>query len=305
MDQLWIPITILAALIQSGRYALQKILSDDLGTNAVTLTRFAFGLPFSTIYLIFVLNFLGTELPFLNTRFLAIAAIGGIAQIFGTAALIYTFRLRNFAVGVTYSKTEALQTAVFGIFLFGAAVSTGSFIAIVICVVGVVVMSTPKGLSGDEAAASFWARWTGPAVWSGLLSGAGFAIAALSFREASLSLQMPGFIEPAAVTLVYVNVIQTVLLGGYMLFFERDQLFAIGGHLRRSTWIGLTGVAGSAAWFTAMTLQNAAYVRTLGQIELLFSLAISYFLFRERLSRHEIAGMALVIAGIALLVAIG
>ncbi len=305
MDQLWIPITILAALIQSGRYALQKVLSDDLGTNAVTLTRFAFGLPFSAIYLIFVLNFLETGLPVLNTRFLTIAAIGGIAQIFGTAALIYTFRLRNFAVGVTYSKTEALQTAVFGIFLFGAAVSTGSFIAIVICVVGVVIMSTPKGLSETEAAGSTWARWTGPAVWSGLLSGAGFAIAALSFREASLSLLMDGFLEPAAVTLVYVNIVQTVLLGGYMLFFDRAQLLAIGSHLGRSTWIGLTGVAGSAAWFTAMTLENAAYVRTLGQVELLFSLVISYFIFHEKLTLHELAGMALVIAGIVLLVTIG
>ena len=158
MDQLWIPITILAALIQTGRFALQKALSDDLGTNAVTLTRFAFGLPFSTIYLLIVLVTLGTEIPALNARFLIVAAIGGIAQIFGTAALIYTFRLRNFAVGITYSKTEALQTAVFGLFLFGASVSTGSFVAIVICVVGVVIMSAPRAPREGEVPLSIWAR---------------------------------------------------------------------------------------------------------------------------------------------------
>lgn len=305
MDQLWIPITVLAALIQTGRYALQKALSDDLGTNAVTLTRFAFGLPFSAIYLIVLIQLTGASVPELNVRFLLIGAIGGIAQILGTAALIYTFRLRNFAIGITYSKTEALQAAVFGAILFGVSVSMGSLVAIIICVLGVVIMSAPKDLPENLVGASLWRRWTGPAVWSGIASGAGFAVAALCFRETSLSLGMAGFLEPAAITLVYVNAVQTFLMGGYMALFDRVQLRAITGHLGRSTWIGFTGAAGSAAWFTAMTLQNAAYVRTLGQIELVFALLISWYFFKERLSRHEIAGMGLVIAGIVLLVLIG
>lgn len=299
MDQLWIPITILAALIQTGRYALQKALSDHLGTNAVTLTRFAFGLPFSVIYLVVILGILGTDLPEVNSRFILVGAIGGIAQIFGTSALIYTFQLRNFAIGVTYSKTEALQTAILGFFLFGATVTGGSVVAILICVAGVVLLAAPSG--PRDQGTSLWTRWTGPAVWSGIASGSGFAIAALCFREASLALQMEGFMEPAAVTLVYVNFVQTLLLGTYMYCFQRSELRAIGGHLGRSTLIGISGSAGSAAWFTAMTLENAAYVRTLGQIELVFTMVISWFIFGERLRRHEISGVAFVLGGIVLL----
>jgi drug/metabolite transporter (DMT)-like permease len=58
---------------------------------------------------------------------------------------------------------------------------------------------------------------------------------------------------------------------------------------------------GSAGWFTAMTIQNAAYVRALGQIELVFTFAASYFFFRERTSRVELLGIALVIGGILIL----
>ena len=57
----------------------------------------------------------------------------------------------------------------------------------------------------------------------------------------------------------------------------------------------------SAGWFTAMTIQNAAYVRALGQIELLFTFAASIFLFHERPNRTEVIGIVLVVGGILLL----
>jgi drug/metabolite transporter (DMT)-like permease len=53
------------------------------------------------------------------------------------------------------------------------------------------------------------------------------------------------------------------------------------------------GAAASGGWFTAMTIEPVAHVRTLGLIELLFSYAVSRRVFRERLSRRELAGIAL------------
>jgi drug/metabolite transporter (DMT)-like permease len=61
-------------------------------------------------------------------------------------------------------------------------------------------------------------------------------------------------------------------------------------------------VLASICWFTAFTLQNGAYVRALGQIELIFTFIASVFFFRERTSRAEIAGILLVAAGIVLLI---
>ncbi len=57
----------------------------------------------------------------------------------------------------------------------------------------------------------------------------------------------------------------------------------------------------SIGWFTAFTIQNAAYVRALGQIELVFTFAASAFFFRERTNRVEVPGISLVVAGILIL----
>ena len=54
----------------------------------------------------------------------------------------------------------------------------------------------------------------------------------------------------------------------------------------------------SACWFTAMTLEKVAYVRALGQIELIFTFASSVFWFREKIARLELAGCLLIVAGI-------
>ena len=51
-----------------------------------------------------------------------------------------------------------------------------------------------------------------------------------------------------------------------------------------------------------MTLQNAAYVRAVGQVELIFTLLISRFIFHESMSRFEMTGMLLVVAGILVLI---
>ena len=62
-------------------------------------------------------------------------------------------------------------------------------------------------------------------------------------------------------------------------------------------------MVGSVGWFTAMSLQNAAIVKTLGQTEFVLTLLITYWYFGERISGREYAGMALVSASVLLLLA--
>ena len=50
-----------------------------------------------------------------------------------------------------------------------------------------------------------------------------------------------------------------------------------------------------------MALYNAAMVRALGQIELLFTLITSIWLLNERVSRREVLGMVLLVLGILML----
>ncbi len=109
----------------------------------------------------------------------------------------------------------------------------------------------------------------------------------------------------AAFTLASVLVFQTALMALYMRLREPGEIGAVLGSWRVSAWVGVSGVLASAGWFTAMTIQNAAYVRALGQVELVFTFLASALLFRERTSAVEFAGIALIVAGILLLVVRG
>jgi uncharacterized membrane protein len=64
-------------------------------------------------------------------------------------------------------------------------------------------------------------------------------------------------------------------------------------------------VLGSFGWFTAFTLQNAAYVRSVGQIDVVFSYLISVLVFRERVRPVELLGITLLTLGIVMIVALG
>lgn len=294
----WVPITIAAVILQTVRTALQKQLKSDLKTSGVTFIRFAFGLPLAGLYFAAVLRFGDFSPPAPSGWFMVYAAVGAVGQIAGTFLLIYLFSFRNFAVGTTYTKTEAVQTGLFGLLLFGEAMSAAGFAAVVIGMAGVMTISV---VHGRATLRGFLTGWTGRAAMIGLASGAGFAVASVSIRAASLSLGHDSVVLSAAYTLVWVLTVQTALMTAYFLLRDRAELGRVFRHLRFASLIGLSGVAGSVCWFTAMTLENAAYVKTLGQAELVFSLLASYLIFKERSTRWEISGMALIGGGILIL----
>lgn len=297
--ELWIPITVFAAFMQNVRSALQKHLKGRLSTSGATFTRFAFGAPFALLYVASLLVFGGYSVPDVSYAFYCYAAMGGLAQILATALLVYLFSFRNFAVGTTFSKTETIQTALFGIVVLGEVVTAGALVAIVISLIGVFLMSiTRLDVGWRQVLAQCFER---PAL-IGVAAGAMFGISAVAYRAASLSLQDGDFIIRAAFTLACVTVFQTLVMAVHMRWREPGQIGHVIREWRVSAIVGLSGMLGSVGWFTAVTLQNAAYVRALGQIELLFTFAAAYLFFGERMSRVELFGIALVTTGIVLLV---
>ena len=96
--------------------------------------------------------------------------------------------------------------------------------------------------------------------------------------------------------------IQSVLMAIYMGLKEADQLPLIIKQWKKTAAVGLTSVIGSACWFTAFTLTAAAYVKTVGQIEVLFTICMSLFFFKEKLKKHEMIGIVLIIASVLMLV---
>jgi drug/metabolite transporter (DMT)-like permease len=296
---LWIPITIGAAFFQNLRSAVQKHLKGRLSTTGATFSRFVFAAPLACLYVLGLTLLAGFPLPHPNPTFLLYGALGGLAQIGATALLVYLFGFRNFAVGTTYSKTETVQTAIFGLVILGDPLRLTALAAILISLAGVTLISVARSQLGIARLAT---SLTGPPALIGIASGAGFGISAVAYRAASLSLGDQGFLIQAAFTLACVTLFQTVVMALYMQLREPGQILRVLRAWRVAVWAGASGMVASAGWFTAMTLQNAAYVRALGQIELVFTFAAAILFFREMPNRIEVFGILLVVAGILLLV---
>ena len=203
-----------------------------------------------------------------------------------TLCVLSMFKYRNFAVGITFKKTEVILVALVGFVLLGEGISSLGFGAILLGLIGLLLLSKqPLSGQGDGS------RWINRASALGLASGLLFAISGVCYRAASLELPYQQPFLRAAVSLFVVIVFQTCVMGVWMGLREPSQLRAVWHARKTALWVGVTGLLGSLGWFTAFTLQTAAYVKGLGQIELLFSLCVSILFFQERVSRREVFGI--------------
>lgn len=296
--ELWIPITVAAAFLQNLRSATQKHLKRVMGTTGATFVRFGFGLPFAFMFVAVLHLVAGYRLPAPNAAFLGWAALGALMQIAATLLLIHLFSFRNFAVGTAYSRTEPAQAALFALLLFGEQVSAGALLAIAISVFGVMLISVARTtLSWSSLVTSVLSR----NALIGIASGTGFGIAAVAFRAASLALGGPNYMMQAAATLAIGITLQTVVMLGWLAWRDKAELGHIVRAWKPSLFTGFVGASASFGWFMAMTLQQAAVVKSLAQIEMIFTFAASALFFREAINRLEVAGCVLIVAGILML----
>jgi drug/metabolite transporter (DMT)-like permease len=295
---LWLPIVLWAALAQTARNAAQRSLVAQAGTLGATLSRFAYGIPFAALW-VAVLHLVpatAAPLPQFHASYFAWLLLGAAGQLAATAFLLSAMSERNFVVGVAYSKTDALQVALFGALFLRELPGPWTLLAIGLATAGVVLLSLPRkpGLLDQQA-------WTSRAAWYGLASGAGFALSAVGYRGAAL--QLPG-VSPwlaGAWGVLLAQALQTVLLGGWLLARTPQALRATFTAWRISLVAGGAGALASIGWFTAFALTTAANVRTLGMVEVVFSYLVSHRLLRETLARTERRGLLLVVAGLVAL----
>ncbi|MFD1342477.1 EamA family transporter [Litorisediminicola beolgyonensis] len=296
--ELWIAATLFAAAVQTLRFMIHKRLSETgLTTLGSTFARFAGAAPFAVILVTIYLSATGQAVPDLSPRFWAFAMSGALGQILATMCTVALFRTRNFATGITFKKTETLQTAVLGVVVLGEAISPAGWGAIGIGLAGVLLLSQSPAAQG-----AWYARLEPRPIALGVAAGAFFACSAVGYRGASLTLDLVDPLARAGVTLACVTTAQAICMAAYLGRADPAQFAALWTARRGALALGLTSMAGSLGWFTAFTLQTAAYVQALGQVELIFSLAASVLFFRERVSGRELAGMALVMLSILVLV---
>ena len=282
----WILFTLMAAFMQSWRNAFQKQLSATVDVYGVTLARFLFGFPLAVLYIFWLYQSHPIQLHASFTpMFWVYILIAGCSQILATILLVMLFKQKNYAVGVGLAKSEAILAALIGVMLLQEHLSLLGWAGVVIG--GAAVFLLSKGHQQQKLSLS--------TLMIGIGSGLSFAITSLLVREASLELSALPFLHRAAWVLLCVIGFQCISLLLYLVIFSRKTLKAMWQRIGLTFKVSVCSFMASLGWFSAMSMQSVAIVKTLGQIEVLFSLLISAYFFKEKLARSDHWGLCLVV----------
>jgi drug/metabolite transporter (DMT)-like permease len=289
---IWSLLTIGAAALQTARNVMQRNLSGPLGLIGATSARFVYGLPFAILYLCLIRLVDDTPLPTLPRAMFGQTCVGAAFQIIGTILMLVAMQKRNFAVVTAFTRTDMVQAAAFGFVILGDGLNVATGIGVVFATIGVIFLTLPayRKMAQDRQS-------TLAATGYGLSAAAAFSLAAVFYRGAALSLENVQFMPAAAIVLGVALGMQSVFMVLLMATRNRQALAALLAGWRPSLMAGFFGASASLLWFAAMTLETAARVKTLGLVELLFAMAISGRLLREKLSLFEISGIVCIGAG--------
>lgn len=294
----WVLITCLAAFAQALRFMFQKQLKTaGLSTAGATFARFFFAAPFVIATAVGYAYFTDQGVPKLSSKFWIYVVVGGTSQILATMCVVALFSLRNFAVGITFKKTEVLLSVLVGFLILGDTISALALVAVLIGLGGVLLLADPP-----QAEGAWHRRILNKAVLLGLVSGLFFGFSGVSYRGASLTIVDGDTFYRAIVAMACVVIFQFVTMLIWLNWREAGQVKTVLRAWRVVSLVGLTSMIGTMCWFTAFTLQSAGYVNAVGQIELLFSIAIGAFVFGERISTREWQGLILLTSSIVMLV---
>lgn len=296
---IWMPVVVMAAAAQTIRNTAQRSLSSGLGTWPATLVRFLYGLPVALLCL-GLLYWVPSNTPIVpqfSGAYLGWIVFGALFQVGATAALLLAMQAGNFAVSITFSKTEVLQLMLFGSVVLAEVPLKHHMLAAVIATLGVVLMAWPAKAKQAGAAPQSFAR----ASLYGLICGACFALATLGFRAAAMNLEGVSPWVSAAWGVVLAQSMQTVVMCLWLASRDPVGLRACFSSWRVSFVAGAMGAMASLLWFSAYAMQTAASVRALGMVEVLFGYLVSRKVLHERLRVPEKWGIALVVVAVVLI----
>ncbi|RSD30081.1 DMT family transporter [Vibrio pectenicida] len=282
MSFLWIAFTVLAAFSQSWRNAFQSQLSGTMSVAGVTLARFIWAGPIAALYLYVLYQWQPVKTPDFSGVFTVYIIAAAIMQIIATGLMVVLFKRENYAIGAGLAKCEAPVSAVLAVLFFGSVLSATGWIGVLIGTLGVLVMSSSAG----------WRSLSPTIFFLGMACSTAFALTSLWVREASLNIGLP-FPHSAAWVLFLVITLQTLIISVFIFFRERNTFRQMLSKSKLVIMTSLSSVIGSLGWFSAMSLQAVPYVKTLGQIEVVFMILISYFWLGQKLARKDIAALIL------------
>ena len=287
----WVLITAIASLSQTLRSVFQKNLIEDVGVLASAYSRFIFALPFVALLSVLFLD--TRELVILKnfsstTWFFLIAA--SICQILFTIVLIKLFTLRSFAIGVAFSKTEVIQTALLEIIIVGFILTSQVLLAIIIGFMGMLFMSKQK-LIGNLGYNTLFFKQVTLGVSCGIFLGLSSVLYKVALDSVTSELIYKKVLILSCLALVF----QSAIFGIYILVAEGTQnALKLMLTWKRGLPVGFFASVATFCWFYAFSLADATLVRAVGQLEIVFSVFLSVIFFKERITGFELIGMSLI-----------
>ncbi|MBQ4812765.1 multidrug transporter [Pseudoalteromonas luteoviolacea] len=278
----WIFFTCLAAFSQAWRNALQSKLSKHASVAAVTLARFIFALPLAGLYLFLLYLIQPAPQLEINNHFIGYVVAASVMQIVATALMVVLFKQKSFAIGAGLAKSEAIVAAILGMIFFGSTLTFLGWVGVLIGAAAVLILSGFSLQNFNIRTAVL-----------GLACGTCFALTSLWVREASLASALP-FPHSAGWVLLWVLSCQTLLLSLYITFKEAHSWQVLKQKLSLTVLVSVTSCIGSIGWFSAMSLQHVAYVKTLGQIEVFFTILIAALWLKAPPKKRDTLGLILI-----------
>lgn len=298
--ELWIPVTLLAALAQTVRFGLQRQLKTTrLSSTGATFSRYLFSAPLAVLAALIYGAMVGQGWPDTTVAFWAYLIFGGATQVVATVCVMALFARRNFSVGIAFVETTVLMAVPVGWVILGDTTSVIGFGAIVLGFVGVVL------LSDSAVAGGGWRRVANLSAGLGLAAGLLFAMAGVGYRGAVLALDTGDSLYRALWVLAVATALQTAAMAIWMTLREPREAARVVRSWRIAGLVGLASMIGSTCWFVAFTMQNVAYVNAVGQVQVLMSLALTVFVFKERIVAREWQGGVILTGSILVLILYG
>ena len=248
------------------------------------------------IFLTYFGNFNYFIISVQDSNFITYVILASVLQISFTLLFLYLLKFTNFLVGTALSKTEVIQIAFFEFIILKDYLNLYALLGIMISTIGVIIFST-KDLK--NIINSFFSKST----VVGLLCGTLLALSVVFYRGSMEFLEFTNKnFDRALLTLFAATIIQTSLITFYLLLFEISEFKKIKSNIKLSSLAGFFGFSATISWFYSFSLVQAALVRAVGHIELLFSYVSSSFMYMEKVRYIEIFGIIIFIFGLILVI---
>jgi drug/metabolite transporter (DMT)-like permease len=284
----WFLLSLGSALFQVLRNMVMKRLGHALDETINVWGRFTFILPFAAV------GVWVEGVPPLDGGLWLYCLLFAVSQIVGTQCLSIALNVSDISLVTALWKLSVVMLLVWGVFWLGEVPSVWGVAGVLVSVAGVYLINVSR------ARVSLWA----PLLALVRDPGQRYTLGAAIFYAPSVIFIRELAVRSNPAWAVFIGYASCALLITPIALWRSARNFRqIGRHWPSFVGLGAFAAISTQLGTTAYTLTVPAYVEAVKQLEILFALAIGYWIFGERARVKAIwLGCVVMLAGIVLLV---